>query len=91
MTFPRCLAIYQAGALVAEVWDEPGPLVTRLAPPPPPGTEPVTHHRFSSTAYVPEHEGQLRDLLDAASSLDDLSAKACAHGYHVEELATDES
>jgi hypothetical protein len=45
----------------------------------------ATHRLFSSTAYVPEHEGVLRELLDAASSLDDYLASVRSLGYDVEE------
>jgi hypothetical protein len=67
------------------VTDQPGVLISAVAPPPAPGSEPAQHPFVSATAYAPEHEERLRALLDASVDPLDFLGRLRAEGYRVEE------
>jgi len=77
--------VFWQGDLVLEIRDEPGPLISRPAPPPPPGTEPVMHPFLTATAFVPEHEEKLRAALDEADTLEGYLSTLREMGYDVVE------
>ena len=79
--------VYWGQELVLQIVDEPGLLVSRVAPPPPPGTALPMHPFLSATALVPEHEGRLREVLDSSSSLTEYLSELAALGYTVVEVA----
>lgn len=69
---------------VLEVSDQPGPLVSVSAPPPPPGQPPVTHPFLSASAYDPFREGAIRQILLQSTSFDDFLTRLKDAGYRVE-------
>ncbi len=81
----RRYLVYRQGTLVLEIAAEPGPLVSKKAPPPPPGERPVTHPFLSATAYVPEYEGVLRATLDKSANLEEYLAALRSQGFRVVE------
>ena len=60
----RRYIVYRGGEKIAEISDQPGPLISAKAPPPAPDAKPALHPFLSATAYVPEEEGRLRDVLN---------------------------
>lgn len=62
----------------------PGVLASTSAPPPLPGTPPVTHPFATATFFEAETEGQLGALLRSASDLDGFFEAAAAAGYRVD-------
>jgi hypothetical protein len=78
--------VYMNDELVLEISEGGGPLISRCAPPPLPGEEPVMHPFLSATAFVPKHEGELRSLLDQAHSLAEYLSRLRESGYRVVEL-----
>ena len=65
-------SVYWDDEVVLVVRDEPGILISRSAAPPPPGTPPAMHPFLTGTAYLPEHEGTLREALERSSDFDGL-------------------
>ena len=79
--------VYWGEELVLQIVDEPGLLVSRVAPPPPPGTALPMHPFLSATALVPEHEERLREVLDSSSSLTEYLSELASLRYTVVEVA----
>jgi hypothetical protein len=78
--------VRQGEQLALRVTDRPGALVSRMAPPPAPD-EPVTVHPFlTATAYLPEVEGELRELLDESASTQEYLDRLRRAGYTVEAI-----
>ena len=80
----RRYIVYRGGEKIAEISDQPGPLISAKAPPPAPDA-PALHPFLSATAYVPEEEGRLRDVLNQSRSLQEYLQALCAMGFSVEE------
>lgn len=78
--------VFKGDQVVLDVTDRPGPLISKMAPPPP-GTGPRMHPFLSATAYVPEHEQLLLQVLAGSRSLAEYLAKLTAFGYRVIEKA----
>jgi hypothetical protein len=76
-------SVYWDDLLVLEVRDEPGILISRSAAPPPPGTPPAMHPFLTGTAYIPEHEGTLREALERSSDFDGFVGELERLGYRV--------
>ncbi|KRE21020.1 hypothetical protein [Agromyces sp. Soil535] len=70
--------------LALEIRDEPGILVSISAPPPPPGTPPVTHPFATATFHLAEVEGDLGALLRESSDLDAFLEAVARAGYRIE-------
>ncbi len=79
--------VFKGDQVVLDVTDRPGPLISKTAPPPPSGTGPRMHPFLSATAYVPEHEQLLLQVLADSRSLAEYLAKLQAHGYRILEQA----
>lgn len=79
--------VFKGDQVVLDVTDRPGPLISRMAPSPPPGTGPRMHPFLSATAYVPEHEQLLLQVLADSRSLAEYLAKLTAFEYRVIEKA----
>jgi hypothetical protein len=77
--------VYRGSEKVLEITDAPGPLISKLAPPPAAGQAPVLHPFLSATAYVPEEEERLRDALNQSRSLSEYLDALRAMGFRVEE------
>ena len=82
---PKRYLVYRDDDKVLEITDEPGPLISKNAPPSPPGAEPVLHPFLSATAYVPEKEGILREALNRSSTLAEYLTSLRSMGFRVEE------
>jgi len=82
----RRYIIYRGREKVAEISDQPGPLISAKAPPSAPDAKPVLHPFLSATAYVPEEEGRLRDVLNQSRSLPDYLQALRAMGFSVEDV-----
>ena len=76
--------VYDADEVILEVSDAPGPLISTAAPPP--GGRPTTHPFLSATAFSPRHEGQLRRILESATSLDGFLQGLRTAGFRVEAI-----
>ena len=82
----RRYIVYRGGEKIAEISDQPGPLISTKAPPPPAANaKPALHPFLSATAYVPEEEGRLRDVLNQSRSLPEYLEALRAMGFSVEE------
>ena len=81
----RRYIVCRGGEKVAEITDQPGPLISGKAPPPAPGVKPALHPFLSATAYVPGEEGRLREALNRSHSLSEYLAALRALGFSVEE------
>jgi hypothetical protein len=79
----RFYDVWLADEVIATVSDQPGRLISALAPPPRPSDRPATSTFLSATAFAPEHEGRLRELLDRSTSLDEFLSALRANGYRV--------
>lgn len=79
--------VFKGDQVVLDVTDRPGPLISKMAPPPPPGTGPRMHPFLSATASVPEHEQLLLQVLADSRSLAEYLARLTAFGYRVIEKA----
>jgi len=79
--------VFKGDEVVLDVTDRPGPLISKTASPPPSGTGPRMHPFLSATAYVPEHEQLLLQVLADSRSLVEYLAKLTASGYRVIEKA----
>ena len=84
-TLPRRYVVYRGSEKVLEITDAPGPLISKLAPPPAAGQPAALHPFLSGTAYVPEEEARLRDALNESRSLSKYLAALRAMGFRVEE------
>jgi hypothetical protein len=80
---PACYTIYWNDQRVLEVTATPGLLVSNLAPPPPPGAPLCPHPFLSATAFIPEHEQRLRQILDRSESVESYLANLRADGFVV--------
>lgn len=81
----RRYIVYRGGEKIAEISDQPGPLISAKAPPPARDAKPALHPFLSATACVPEEEGRLRDVLNQSRSLPEYLQALCAMGFSVEE------
>ena len=81
----RRYIVYRGREKIAEISDQPGPLISAKAPLPAPDAKPVLHPFLSATAYVPEEEGRLREALNQSRSLPECLQALCAMGFSVEE------
>ena len=77
--------VYRGSEKVLEITDAPGPLISKLAPPPAPGQAAALHPFLSATAYVAEEEARLRDTLNRSRSLSEYLDALRAMGFKVEE------
>ena len=84
-TMPRRYVVYRGSEKVLEITDAPGPLISKLAPPPAPGQAAALHPFLSATAYVPEEEARLRDALNQSRSLSEYLDALRAMGFRAEE------
>ena len=82
---PRHILVYRDDRLVLDVVGRPGPLVSLSAPPPVPGSEPVTHPFATATFMTPETEGELGEHLRCNDTLEAFIEDIRRHGYRVEE------
>jgi hypothetical protein len=80
---PDRYVVYWAEQRVLEITAAPGLLVSNIAPPPPPGAPLCRHPFLSATAFVPEHEQRLREILDRSDSVEAYLANLRAAGYVV--------
>jgi hypothetical protein len=76
-------SVFWDDQLVLVVRDEPGILISRSAAPPPPGTPPSMHPFLTGTAYVPQHEGILREALERSTDFDGFVRELERAGYRV--------
>ncbi len=81
----RRYIVYRGGEKIAEISDRPGPLISAKAPLPAPDAKPALHPFLSATAYIPEEERRLRDVLNQSRSLPEYLEALCAMGFSVEE------
>lgn len=89
---PDRYLVYWEKQRVLEIVATPGLLVSNVAPPPLPGAPLSMHPFLSATAFVPEHEQQLREILDRSESLEAYLGNLRAAGYVVvKEAAKDAS
>lgn len=82
---PKTYTIYFEGQLVMRVTDQPGPLISKAAPPPRSGEKLRSHPFLSGTVYVLDHEQPLRDILDRSQSLVGFFANLETYNYEVVE------
>ena len=75
--------VYLDDELALEITEGAGPLVSRTAPPPLPGTEPAMHPFLSATAFMPHNEGRLRELLDQSGSLAEYLSLLQQNGFRI--------
>lgn len=80
---PKRYQVFWEDQRVLDIVNEPGPLISKLAPPPRPGEGPVLHPFLSAVAHVPEHEEILREVLDRSTSIDDYLTRLREMGYRV--------
>lgn len=79
--------VRRGGELTLVVTDEPGPLVSVLAPPPDPDGALLLHPFVSVASFVPEAEGSLRQILDDSVSTTDYLQRLRGAGYAVEQVS----
>lgn len=78
--------ILKGDMAVLDITDEPGPLTSVSAPPPPPGSPAAQPHAFlTGNALVATEEHKLRQLLLASDSTDDYLGRLREAGYTVED------
>jgi hypothetical protein len=77
--------VYQQDKLVLELVDEPGPLISRMAPPPLPGQSLIRHPFLTAIAHLPEREELLRRKLDESSNLQEFLSAVESLGMKVVE------
>jgi hypothetical protein len=75
-------SVYDGEMLILTFRGEPGPITSTAMLPP--GVRPVTHPFLSAAAREAGHESQLRELLDASTSVEDFLARLRAAGFRVE-------
>lgn len=80
----RMWYVYKGEREVLFITDQPGTLTSTAHPPP--GYEPVRHPFLSASALAPEEEGNLRNILDQAKSLEEFLGLLEKNGYRVEEV-----
>ena len=85
----RFARVYRGNVAVLEVKDVPGPLLSRMAPPPLPGEQPTRHPFLSGVALVAAEEGALGDILEHSQSFDEFLDRLRAEGFRVVENADD--
>jgi hypothetical protein len=85
----RSARIYRGNVAVLELKDEPGPLLSRMAPPPLPGEQPAWHPFLSGVALVAADEGTLGDILERSQSFDEFLDLLRAGGFRVVENPDD--
>lgn len=78
--------VYRGSEKVLEISDAPGPLISKLAPPPAVGQAAALHPFLSATAYLPAEEARLRDALNQSRSLSEYLDALRAMGFKVEEV-----
>jgi hypothetical protein len=83
---PARYEVRRGDRLALRITDEPGALVSRMAPPPPPGAPVAAHAFLTASAYLPEDEEELRRLLDESGSTAEYLDRLRAAGYTVEQL-----
>lgn len=81
---PRRYRVFAGDQLALEIRGVGGVLVSTSAPPPMPGQAPVTHPFATATFRMAENEGELGQLLRAATSLDAFLDSVASRGYRVE-------
>ncbi|SIN93222.1 hypothetical protein [Agromyces cerinus] len=81
---PRRYQVFVGDQLALELRGESGILVSASAPPPLPGTAPVTHLFATAVFRMAENEGELGDLLREAADLDSFLEAVRDLGYRVE-------
>ena len=81
----RSARVYRGSAAVLEVTDQPGPLLSRMAPPPLPGEQPTWHPFLSGIALVAAEEGEIGDILESCRSYDEFIDLLKARGFRVTE------
>ena len=79
--------VYLDDELALEITEGAGPLVSRTAIPPLPGSEPSMHPFLSATAFMPQNEGRLRELLDQSGSVADYLSLLQQNGFRVVEVS----
>jgi hypothetical protein len=77
--------VYRGNQVVLEVTDAPGPLLSRMAPAPPPGEQPTAHPFVSGVALVASEEGRLGDILERSGTFDEFLELLRADGFRVVE------
>ncbi len=82
----RRYLVYRNDTVVLEITAEPGPLVSKSAPPPAPGEPGVMHPFLSATAHVPKYEAVLRETLDKSANLEDYLMRLRSMGFRVAEV-----
>lgn len=80
----RGYVVYDGDQLALELREGAGILVSISAPPPMPGSAPVTHPFASATFRMAANEGELGALLRAAPDLGAFLDQVEARGYRVE-------
>jgi hypothetical protein len=81
----RFACVYRGNVAVLEVKDVPGPLLSRMAPPPLQGEQPTWHPFLSGVALVAAEEGALGEILERSQSFDDFLDLLRAEGFRVVE------
>ena len=76
----RRYIVYRGGEKIAEISDQPGPLISAKAPPPAPDAKPALHPFLSATAYVPEEEGRLARRAQSIAQFAGVSPGAARDG-----------
>ncbi|GGY74977.1 hypothetical protein ASD97_34365 [Streptomyces sp. Root63] len=82
----RSYRLLQGERLALEIRGEPGVLVSTSAPPPLPGTPPVTHPFATANFRLAEAEGELGALLRESSDTDAFLEAADRAGYRIESI-----
>lgn len=82
---PKRYAVYWRDEKVLDVTAEPGPLLSKKAPPPGPNEAPALNPFLSATAYLSEQENILREALGRSSSLPEYLATLRSIGFSVVE------
>lgn len=81
---PKRYQVLKDDMAVLDIVDEPGPLTSVSAPPPPPGSPAAQPHAFlSANALVATEEHQLRQLLLASVSTEEYLDRLREAGYVV--------
>jgi hypothetical protein len=88
MGTPRRFVVSRGDEVVLEISDQPGPLISKKAPPPAPGESPVQHSFLSGIAHVPKEEGTLREALSRSNNLAEYLDSLRELGFNVAEEKT---
>jgi hypothetical protein len=81
--------VYRGNLAILEVKDVPGPLLSRMAPPPIPGEQLTSHPFLSGVALVASEEGVLGDILERSRSFDEFLDLLRGEGLRVVENPDD--